>query len=75
MLAGQPPYRKKTVESMVKAIRRDRLPDPRVYAEDVPMRVVEILHMAMAKKPDSRYQTVKEMMDDLIEVWNSLGAV
>jgi serine/threonine protein kinase len=73
MLTGQPPYRKKTVESMVKAIRRDPLPDPRIHSPDIPERVVEIVQVAMAKKPENRFQAVREMQEELVKVWKSLS--
>ena len=73
MLTGQPPFKKRTVESMVRAIRRDRLPDPRVHAPDLPEGLVEIVKIAMAKKPQNRFKTVREMQSELVRVWNSLS--
>lgn len=69
MLTGQAPFKKKSVEAMVKAIRREPLPDPRIHTSEIPEEVVEVLKIAMAKKPESRFQTVKEMQEELVALW------
>jgi hypothetical protein len=73
MLTGQPPFKRKTVEAMVRAVRKERLPDPRVHAPDLPEAIVDVLQVAMAKKPEHRFQTIKEMQAQLVSVWNSLS--
>jgi len=72
MLVGQPPFKHKEVEGMVKSIRRDPLPDPRTFVPEVPSRVVDILNVAMAKDPAHRHQSMKELQEDLVGAWNSL---
>ena len=39
---------------------------------DAPIRLVEILHKALAKKPEGRYQTAAEFADDLNDLGNQL---
>jgi hypothetical protein len=72
MLAGQPPYKKKTVEAMVRSIRKDPLPDPRLDGADIPQSVVEILQIAMAKEPENRFSTMREMQEEMVRAWNVL---
>lgn len=72
MLTGQPPFKRKSVESMVRAIRREALPDPRVHNPEIPLSVVELLQVAMAKEPDNRFAAVREMQEELIRVWKAL---
>ena len=72
MITGQPPFKKKSVEAMVRAIRREALPDPRIHNADIPERIFDILQVAMAKKPENRFQTVKEMQEELVDAWNSI---
>lgn len=72
LLTGQPPFKMKSVEGMVKAIRRDPVPDPRVYTPELSDELVEVLYIAMAKKPENRFQTMKEFQEELIRVWDLL---
>ncbi len=72
MLTGQAPFKKKSVESMVRAIRRDPLPDPRIHNPEIPEPVVDLLMVAMAKEPEHRFATVRDMQEELIRTWKSL---
>jgi hypothetical protein len=72
MLTGQAPYKRKSVEAMVRAIRRETLPDPRMHNPEIPQSVVELLQIAMAKEPDHRFSSVREMQEELIRVWKAL---
>jgi len=72
MVTGTPPFAKKGVDAMIRAIRHDRVPDPRGIVPDLPEGIVELLLVAMAKKPDDRFQTMREFQDQMVKVWNSL---
>jgi hypothetical protein len=72
MLAGAPPFARKGVDAMIKAVRYDKAPDPRTLNPDIPAGVVDILTTAMAKKPEVRIQTMREFQDRLVTEWNKL---
>jgi len=73
MVTGQPPFRHKSVEGMVKAIRKEPLPDPRQFAPEIPQSVFDVLQIAMAKNPENRYQAMEEFQEELVRAWKSLS--
>jgi len=73
MVTGNAPFKYKSVEDMIQAIRKEPLPDPRTYVPDLPEALVAVLNKAMAKDPDDRFQTMKEFQDQLVLVWNHVG--
>ncbi len=73
MVTGCAPFKFKTAEEMIQAIRRDPLPDPRIHNPEIPAALVGVLNKAMAKEPDQRYQSMKELQDHLVAVWNQVG--
>ncbi|MCI0639060.1 MAG: serine/threonine protein kinase [Gemmataceae bacterium] len=57
LLTGQPPF---TEGSLIQKLLQHKQAEPEpvsAFREDVPPRVVEILHRMMAKNPDDRFQT------------------
>ena len=65
MLTGVPPYGEGSMTNKLHAHATAKLPDPRDINESVPEPIVAVLHKMMAKKPADRYQTPKELLEDL----------
>ncbi|MBW3539386.1 MAG: serine/threonine protein kinase [Planctomycetes bacterium] len=64
MLTGQPPY-EGSITNKLNAHALLPPPDPRDVNREVPEGVVAILHRMMAKNPDDRYQSPRDLLDDL----------
>jgi serine/threonine-protein kinase len=73
MLAGQPPYRGDTALAIaVQHIRRE--PDPlSSIRPDLPAELCRIVHKLMAKDPDQRYQTGRQVIRDLQKLSSELS--
>lgn len=65
MLTGVPPYGDGSMTNKLHAHATAKIPDPREINESVPEPIVAVLHKMMAKKPADRYQTPKELLEDL----------
>jgi len=65
MLTGSPPYPDGSVTNKLQAHAVSRVPDPRSLNESVPESVVGVIQRMMAKKPEERHQTPRELLDDL----------
>ncbi len=68
MLTGGPPFPDGSLTNKLQAHATTPPPNPRDKNEDIPEATVAIIHRMMAKKPDDRYQTPTELMDDLENV-------
>jgi serine/threonine-protein kinase len=65
MLAGQPPFRGQTAfEVALQHVRSEPAPLASVRP-DLPEEMCAVVHKMMAKKPEERYQTCRELLDDL----------
>ncbi len=65
LVTGQCPFKGKTpAETAYKHIS-ENLPSPKELAPDLPDQVVQVIRSMMAKRPGHRYQTAKELVDDL----------
>jgi len=65
MIAGRSPFTGATNHEVVAAILKEEpLPISNYYAP-APARLQEIISRSLAKDRDSRYQTIKELLDDL----------
>ncbi len=71
MLTGQPPYPEGSVTNKISAHALNPIPDPRLINRDVPESVVMVLNRMLAKKPEDRYQTGRELLADLRAVVQS----
>ncbi len=71
MLTGQPPYPEGSVTNKITAHALGPIPDPRAVNRDVPEAVVTVMHRMMAKHPEDRYQTGRELLTDLRAVVQS----
>ncbi len=65
MLTGQPPFPDGSLTNKLQAHAIKPPPDPRTLNQNVSDGMVAVIHQLMAKKPESRYQTPKELLDDL----------
>ena len=67
MVTGQPPFQAETPMAIVLAHLHEPLPLPRDINPNVPDEIQRVILKALAKKPEDRYQTAKEMADKLSE--------
>ena len=65
MLTGSPPYPEGSVTNKLQAHAIKPIPDPRDKNPNVPEGLTAVISRLMAKKPDDRYQTPAELIDDL----------
>src|SRR6266699_4774963 len=65
MIAGRVPFEGKDVHRQIIAIQDTDPPPLSRYAEGVPYRLEEIVAKALAKDPNHRYQTAKDLLIDL----------
>ena len=73
MLTGLAPYPSGTVLQKLLSHSGDPVPDPRIYREELDDGTVRILHKMLAKQPTNRYQTPKDLIDDIVSVGQRLG--
>jgi serine/threonine-protein kinase len=71
MLTGQPPYPEGSLTNKISAHALSPIPDPRQLNSDVPEAFVVVLARMMAKHPEDRYQTGRDLLTDLKAVVNS----
>src|SRR4029434_9144822 len=72
-MAGRPPFDGTTrMEICTKVIRDDPTP-PSQLNPDVPESLDRIALKALAKKPDARYQSAEEMLEDLQKIRTDTG--
>ncbi len=65
MLTGTPPYPEGNITNKLHAHATAPIPDPRSINDSIPESIVGVLARLMAKKPVDRYQTARELLDDL----------
>src|SRR5438270_9749704 len=65
MVAGRVPFEGKDIHRQIIAIQESDPPPLSKFAEGVPERLEEIVEKALAKDPDERYQTAKDLLIDL----------
>jgi serine/threonine protein kinase len=66
-LAGRPPFNGKTVIEVCTEVLHVNPPSPSYFNPQVPGELDRIALKALAKKPDERYQSADELLDDLRE--------
>ncbi len=69
LLTQRTPFGRELVA--VNAILHQDPPDPRDFRPDIPEELVPIVMRALEKKPDDRYQSAQEMLEDLESVLRS----
>lgn len=65
LLIGQPPYRGETFVAILAQHTSAPIPDPMMERPEVPLSASAIIHRALAKKADERYNDVHEFLADL----------
>jgi non-specific serine/threonine protein kinase len=65
MIAGNPPFSGATPSDCIASILKTEQPPLSSALPDVPVKLQSIVHKALRKNRDERYQTIKEMLDDL----------
>ncbi len=72
LLTGQRPFDGPTPLRVLDQHRQAPAPDPRTLNPSIPRALSAIVGRALAKKPEERYQTPSQMLDDLLAVQESL---
>ncbi|PYJ75077.1 MAG: hypothetical protein DME77_10155 [Verrucomicrobia bacterium] len=65
IVGGSPPFRGETPSDCIASILTTEPPPLSGVLPDVPLKLESILQKALRKNSDERYQTIKEMLDDL----------
>ena len=68
LLAGEPPFRGATAFDVALKHVQDQPRPHRRSAPDLPADLCGMVHKMMAKNPDERYQSAREILRDLIKV-------
>lgn len=72
MLTGQLPFTGDSLVSLMRAIAEEPFPDPMQIRPELPDMVNEVLHNALAKDREERYERASFMAEDLkqcLEEW------
>ncbi len=64
MVTGKNPFQRETPAATIYAI----LNDPPAPMDDLPLDLLRVIYRSLSKEPETRYQTCREMVDDLKEV-------
>lgn len=65
LLTGKPPYKEDTLVKTLLAHREAEIPSLRIRREDVPEKLDTIFQMMVAKQPESRFQTMRQLITAL----------
>ncbi len=71
MLTGQMPYNAETPLATILKHINDPIPRASAIDRDIPPAVDEVIAKAMAKKPEDRYQSASDLVDDLTKAMNA----
>ena len=72
MVAGRPPFRGETTSDVIAAILREEPPSLSEEVQNVPVELQQIVGLALRKDKEARYQTAKQMLDDLTSLRKEL---
>ena len=75
MLAGEPPFRGTTAFEVALQHVRSEPAALALVRPDLPPELCAVVHKMMAKDPDQRYQTGRELLKDLARVRDALNGV
>jgi len=64
-LTGKPPYEAESLQAILLAVLKQKPPQPRVIAPEIPENLELIVQRAMARDPEERYQSMAEMRQAL----------
>ena len=65
MLTGQKPFQGDSIATLIYQIANEKYPDPKSIRTDFPDCLLPVIDKALQKDPNNRYQTGKEIVDDL----------
>lgn len=65
LLTGKPIYDSESLVGKIIAHREQEIPSLRAARPEIPARLDEIFQRMVAKKPDDRYQSMQDVVDDL----------
>jgi serine/threonine-protein kinase len=68
LLCGRPPFEKRELAETLARVRLGEFPKPRSLSPDIPRALEAICLKAMAQEPAARYQSARDLADDL-EHW------
>jgi serine/threonine-protein kinase len=74
MLTGELPFQGKFDQAIVYSILNQDPEPVSTLRSDTPQRLQEVLARAMAKNPDKRYQSIEDLLNDLLEVQEEIGS-
>jgi serine/threonine-protein kinase len=74
MLAGHPPFQGDTAFEVALQHVRGRARSLAEVRPDLPEALCAIVHKMMAKNPDERYQTARDLLRDVLKLRETLGA-
>jgi serine/threonine-protein kinase len=66
MLAGQKAFRGESITALIFKIITEEPPDIRLASADVPEEMLQVVSRALAKAPEERFQTGRELADALL---------
>ncbi|MFC7440121.1 protein kinase domain-containing protein [Laceyella putida] len=75
MLTGRVPFNGGNSVSIALKHIHDPVPDPLTFNKEIPPALCEVVHRALTKDPEQRYQTARQMQEALEEVLASLQPV
>lgn len=63
-VTGRPPHSGETLEELLRTAHRS---EPHTYEANIPPELVEVIHTAMARDPNDRYESVDAMREALVD--------
>ena len=70
LVTGRKPFTAKTPMEVAIKHARDPLPPPSSYVSGLPQDVEQVLNKALAKKPEDRFQSMEEFLNELMRLGN-----
>lgn len=74
LLAGEPPFQGKTAFDVALKHVREEPPPLSAFRPDLPPDLCALVHKMMAKQPEQRYQSVREILRDLNRIREQLNS-
>ena len=71
MVTGRVPFNGDTTVAIAIKHIQEEMPSPRVYVEDIPISIEQIILKCTQKSPDRRYQKMSEVIEDLKKAYIS----
>jgi serine/threonine-protein kinase len=68
LLTGEPPFKGESVVELIEAKEKGKFPPARRFNDEVPERLDLILDKMLAAKPEQRYKSCLEVLEDLAEL-------